>query len=66
MAQVSPTRTRKICKYPDVQVYTGSGSIDDHNSFTCQVRQYDDRDLLQQDRLDGSFDPVHLVPRGAQ
>ena len=57
VAQVSPTRTRKICKYPDVQVYGGAGSVDDHNSFTCQVRKKDDKDLLAQDELDNQFLP---------
>lgn len=57
VAQVSATRTRKICKYPNVQVYNGSGSIDDHNNFTCQVRHKDDRALLEQDELDKRFEP---------
>jgi Tannase and feruloyl esterase len=57
VAQVSATRTRKICKYPDVQTYNGIGSIDDHNSFTCQVRKKDDKALLEQDKLDKAFEP---------
>jgi Tannase and feruloyl esterase len=57
VAQVSPGRTRKICKYPDVQVYNGSGSTDDHNNFTCQVRNKDDKELLEQDELDKRFEP---------
>jgi hypothetical protein len=56
VAQVSSTRTRKICKYPDVQVYNGSGSIDDHNSFTCETRRKDDRALLEQDELDKRYE----------
>jgi feruloyl esterase len=50
------TRTRKVCKYPDVQVYSGSGSTDDQNNFTCQVRDKDDRFLLELDRLDRRFE----------
>jgi len=57
VAQVSPTRTRKICQYPDVQVYNGTGSTDDHANFTCQVRHRDDRELLAQDELDVRFKP---------
>jgi Tannase and feruloyl esterase len=45
------TRTRKICKYPDVLVYDGSGNPNDHNSFRCARRALDDRDLLRADRL---------------
>lgn len=45
------TRTRKICKYPDVLVYNGSGSTDDHNNFRCAARAVDDRELLRADRL---------------
>ena len=58
VAQVSPTRTRKICQYPDVQVYNGTGSTDDHSNFTCQVRHRDDRQLLAQDEIDTDFRPV--------
>jgi hypothetical protein len=56
VAQVSANRTRKICKYPDVQVYNGSGSTDDQNNFTCQVRNKDDKELLDQDELDRRFE----------
>jgi hypothetical protein len=45
------TRTRKICKYPDVQTYNGSGSTDDHNNFRCTVRATDFPELLEADRL---------------
>ena len=31
------TRTRKICKYPNEGVYTGSGSSDDQANWVCQV-----------------------------
>jgi len=61
VAQVSPTRTRKICKYPDVQVYIG-GDINDHNNFTCEVRHHDDRELLDQDELDKRFEPARVTP----
>lgn len=44
-------RTRKICKYPDVLVYNGSGSTDDHNNFTCALHLEDDPALLSADVL---------------
>jgi hypothetical protein len=50
-------RTRKICQYPDVQVYGGTGSTDDHTNFTCQVNPRDDKELLAQDRLGVEFKP---------
>jgi hypothetical protein len=39
------SRTRKICKYPDQAVYDGSGSTDDHNSFSCVVNSQVPADL---------------------
>ncbi len=30
------TRSRKICSYPDVAVYKGTGSTDDEDSFRCE------------------------------
>jgi hypothetical protein len=56
VAQVSPTRTRKICKYPDVQVWNGFGSIDDHTGFACKARKKDDKPLLEQDKIDKQFE----------
>jgi len=55
IAQVNPTRTRKVCMYPDVPVYTGSGSTDDEASFVCQTKAQDDPTLLEQEAglLDG-------------
>jgi hypothetical protein len=44
-------RTRKICKYPDVLVYDGSGSTDDHMNFHCAERLQDDAELLAADAL---------------
>jgi hypothetical protein len=42
-SQTTPVaRTRKICMYPNVQVYNGSGSTDDQASFHCEVRNADD------------------------
>jgi hypothetical protein len=42
-AQTSPVaRTRKICMYPNVPVYNGSGSTDDQANFHCEVRNKDD------------------------
>ena len=35
-------RTRKICMYPNVPVYNGSGSTNDQASFHCEVRNKDD------------------------
>jgi hypothetical protein len=35
-------RTRKICMYPNVQVYNGSGSTENQASFHCEVRNADD------------------------
>lgn len=39
------TRSRKICKYPDEAVYSGSGSTDDHNNFHCVVNATEPADL---------------------
>jgi hypothetical protein len=42
-SQTSPVaRTRKICMYPNVPAYNGSGSTDDQASFHCEVRNADD------------------------
>jgi len=41
-AQASPARTRKICMYPNVPVFNGSGSTDDQASFRCEERNKDD------------------------
>jgi hypothetical protein len=41
-SQTSPARTRKICMYPNVPVYNGSGSTDDQASFSCKVQKKDD------------------------
>ncbi len=41
-SQSSPARTRKICMYPNVPVYNGSGSTDDEANFHCEVRNADD------------------------
>ncbi|HEY1326250.1 MAG TPA: tannase/feruloyl esterase family alpha/beta hydrolase [Casimicrobiaceae bacterium] len=40
--QASPARTRKICMYPDVPVYNGSGSTDVESNFHCEARKKDD------------------------
>jgi hypothetical protein len=40
--QTTPvTRTRKICMYPNTEVFTG-GSSDDQSSFQCQEQKKDD------------------------
>ena len=44
VAQVNPTRTRKM--YPNTQVYNGSGSTDDQANFHCQTNAQDDPALL--------------------
>jgi hypothetical protein len=41
-SQTSPARTRKICMYPNVPVYNGSGSTDDQANFHCEERKKDD------------------------
>jgi hypothetical protein len=42
-SQTTPVaRTRKICMYPNVPVYSGNGSTDDAASFNCAVRNKDD------------------------
>jgi hypothetical protein len=40
--QASPARTRKICMYPNVPVYNGSGSTDDQANFHCEEQKKDD------------------------
>ena len=49
VAQVNPTRTRKVCMYPNTPRYTGAGSTDDEVSFVCQVNAQDDRALLKEE-----------------
>lgn len=49
VAQVNPTRTRKVCMYPNVARYTGAGSTDDESSFFCQFNAQDDPALLQKE-----------------
>jgi len=44
------TRTRKICKYPDVAVYNGSGSTDDESNFHCEVNTTEPADLRDASR----------------
>jgi feruloyl esterase len=41
VAQVNPTRTRKVCVYPNTAVYNGTGSTDDEANFHCQTRTED-------------------------
>lgn len=50
VAQVNPTRTRKVCMYPNTPQYSGSGSTDDEANFVCRVRANDDPALLRQER----------------
>jgi hypothetical protein len=40
--QTTPVvRTRKICMYPNVLVYNGSGSTDDESNFHCEAQKKD-------------------------
>lgn len=55
VASQGATRTRKICKYPDVQTHNGAGSTDDHTNFSCQVKTSDDPALLAADQLAKRF-----------
>jgi hypothetical protein len=41
-SQAVPARTRKVCMYPNVPVYNGTGSTDDANNFHCDERRRDD------------------------
>ena len=49
VAQVNPTRTRKVCMYPNMPRYLGSGSTDDEANFVCQVNAQDDAELLKEE-----------------
>ena len=49
VAQVSATRTRKVCMYPNTPRYVGTGSTDDEANFVCQFHANDDPALLQQE-----------------
>jgi hypothetical protein len=69
VAQVNPTRTRKVCMYPNTPRYTGSGSTDDEVNFVCQVNAQDDPALLAEEAgllrgngpLKGDYD-IRKVP----
>ena len=56
VAQVNPTRTRKVCMYPNTPVYSGSGSTDDEANFSCQVNAQDNPAYLAAEAglLDGT------------
>lgn len=49
VAQVNPTRTRKVCMYPNTPRYTGTGSTDDEANFVCDQQEGDDPELLAPD-----------------
>jgi hypothetical protein len=49
VAQVNPTRTRKVCMYPNTSRYLGAGSTDDEANFVCDVKAGDDPELLRAD-----------------
>jgi feruloyl esterase len=49
VAQVNPTRTRKVCMYPNTPRYLGTGSTDDEANFICDVKAGDDPELLRAD-----------------
>jgi len=46
VAQVNPTRSRKVCMYPNTPRYMGTGSTDDQANFFCQFNANDDPALL--------------------
>jgi pimeloyl-ACP methyl ester carboxylesterase len=50
-----PSRTRKICMYPNTAVYNGSGSTDDATNFHCQTNRQDDAALLEADEVTGNL-----------
>jgi len=54
VAQVNPTRTRKVCMYPNTPRYTGTGSTDDEANFSCQVSAGDDLASRDAGLLEGS------------
>lgn len=54
VAQVNPTRTRKVCMYPNTPRYTGTGSSDDEANFTCEVSASDDLASRDAGLLEGS------------
>jgi feruloyl esterase len=35
-ADWAPDRTRPLCPYPQIAIYSGSGDIDDAANFTCE------------------------------
>ena len=37
-SRTNPTRTRPLCQWPKVAVYSGTGSTDDAANFTCQIQ----------------------------
>jgi feruloyl esterase len=49
VAQVNPTRTRKVCMYPNTPRYVGSGSTDEEANFVCEVNAQDDPALLAEE-----------------
>lgn len=66
VAQVNPTRTRKVCMYPNTPSYTGSGSTDDEASFACTVNAQDDPALLAEEagllEGEGPISANHDIP----
>jgi len=39
LANGKPDRTRPLCLYPKVAVYSGTGSTDDAANFVCKAQQ---------------------------
>jgi feruloyl esterase len=72
VAQVNPTRTRKVCMYPNKPRYTGTGSSDDEANFTCEVSASDELASRDAGLLEGSgplpfdvdVDEARLLNRG--
>ena len=54
VAQVNPTRTRKVCMYPNTPRYAGTGSTDEEANFTCEVSAGDDLASRDAGLLEGS------------
>ena len=66
VAQVNPTRTRKVCMYPNTPRYIGTGSTDDEANFVCQVNPQTTRALLRQEaRLLQGDGPLRNDPTSA-
>jgi hypothetical protein len=67
VAQVNPTRTRKVCMYPNSSEYTGSGSTDDQGNFGCKVNETDPLlATVDVDKIENSAPVTTLGPAGGR